>query len=837
MALQLVALSLLFGELYAGPVPPQAEAKLVPVAPACDLVWEVRVVESGTAEALPATRVELRVPGRTAPIVARTGDDGRVRVERLCAGEVTIDVAKSEHSPVRLTVELSTPTTSSQVELEALHDRHSEHVISVTVHGERPTTVSASESLAGAALARSRGQSLANTLAGMAGVTTLRGTAGGMGKPIIRGHLGRRNLIIIDGIRHEGQDWGLDHAPEVDPYSADRITVIKGAGTTRFGAKAIGGVVLLESRPLPQRPGLRGEVGTVGFSNPLGGGGSARIDYAPLRGRGFGMRVEGNFSRHRAVVTPTYALDNTGASTWNAGTLLGYSSETVDFGVGYHIMRARGGICTCLRISTPDEFNRSIERGSPVDADAYHADFKIERAKQEVWHHLLSARARVKLGRVGELHAIYSFQFNDRKEFDLVRKSVEGPQFSFGLATQAAEVRFEHARVSLREWSLVGTLGAVYSHQTNKFRASTTLIPNYRQNSWAVYDVERFVHDRVEIELGARYERLHRVAELIDRDYLGQKASGRLDASTCQASGSGGVCERVFNTASATLGLLARPIRRAPELSWRLQLNSSARIPSIDEQFMNGAAPSFPILGVGSSKIGIERSWGGESTLQYEGDWLLVEASGHAAYINDYIYFFPQRLEGQCAPLSCTSRGPLPVFAFSPTDSFFGGGEVRFDLRAPRLPFGLAGSATWVRAFALLDRAPLALIPADRYWLAGRYYFPDTRISGRGYVELNVTAVARQRRYQPELDFSAPPSAYVLLGAGTGVEFSADRRIFRLSLIGTNLANARYRDYTSLLRYFADEAGWGLQLRFSADFDVPLGQARPRSSMQGQRGS
>jgi len=799
-----------------------------PGSAGCAAVWEALVVESGTGEALPGARLELRAPGRASPIVARAADDGRVRAVGLCAGEMTVTVTKSEHSPARLTVALVEPSTRSRIELEALHARHSEHVIAVDVHGETPTSVSASESLAGAELARGRGKGLADTLAGMSGVTTLRGTAGGMGKPMIRGHIGRRNLILVDGIRHESQDWGIDHAPEVDPYSADRITVIKGAGTTRFGAKAIGGVVLLESRPLPQRPGVRGEVGTVGFSNPLGGGGSARVDYAPARGRGFAMRFEGNLSRHRAVVTPRYALDNTGASTWNAGTQLGYSSDAVDFGVGYRIMRARGGICTCLRISTPEEFNRSIERGSPVDVDAYRADFAIERAKQEIWHHILFARARVKLGRAGEVHALYSFQFNDRKEFDVVRKSVEGPQFNFGLATHAGDLRFEHARLQLREWSLVGTLGTTYSHQTNEFTASTTLIPDYRQNSWAVYDIERFVHERVELEIGARYEGLHRVAELGERDYLGQQAGGRLDAGTCKASGSGGVCEHIFNTASATVGLLARPVRRAPEFTTRLQLNSSARIPSVDENFMNGAAPSFPILGVGSSKIGIERSWGGESTLQYDGDWLLVEASAHAAYINDYIYFFPQRLEGQCAPLSCTSRGPLPVFAFTPTDAFFGGGELRFDLRAPRLPFGLAGSASWVRAVDLRADAPLALVPADRYWLAGRYYFPDTKVSGRGYVELNATAVARQRRYQPELDFSAPPPAYVLLGAGAGVEFLADQRIFRLSMVGTNLLNVRYRDYTSLLRYFADEAGWGLQLRFSAEFDVAFAEQRPK---------
>jgi iron complex outermembrane receptor protein len=111
--------------------------------------------------------------------------------------------------------------------------------------------------------------------------------------------------------------------------------------------------------------------------------------------------------------------------------------------------------------------------------------------------------------------------------------------------------------------------------------------------------------------------------------------------------------------------------------------------------------------------------------------------------------------------------------AGTPTDALFGG-EVRFDLLAPRLPFGLSGSAAWVRALNLDTGGYLAFVPADRYWLAGRYFWPDTAISMRGYLELN------------------------------------------------NLLNLRYRDYNSLLRYFADEPGWGLQLRFAVEFDVEL---------------
>ncbi|WP_181234242.1 TonB-dependent receptor [Enhygromyxa salina] len=793
---------------------------------ACTLTWEAVVLDADTDEGIPGAQLVLQPAGGKSPSFVRSERDGRVEVTGLCPGTMRVRVSKAEHASLALEVAVEVPQRQADVEptiieLEGLHDHHSAHVI--VIHDESPTNVAASESLAGAELARARGQGLADTLSNMSGVTTLRGPAGGMGKPIIRGQFGRRNAIVVDGVRHEGQEWGLDHAPEVDPYAAGRITVIKGAGTIRFGPDAVGGVVLLEGLPLPRRPGLSGEVSSVGFSNPLGGGGAARIDWAPARGRGFAMRVEGNLARHRAAMTPTYALDNTGASTWNAGTRLGYASELADVEVGYHLMRSRLGICTCLRVSSPDEFQLSIDRRGPVNLDLYTADFTLDRPRQEIWHHVAFAHARVMLAQAGELHVTYAFQFDDRQEFDIVRGDIQGPQLRFGLATHSADLRFEHSAVHMGTWALVGTLGASASQQRNEFESASSLIPDYRQWSWGIYDVERFVHERVELEIGARYDGLHRLALLSERDYLGQDAGGRLDPSRCDraSAGDGGRCTHQFHTPSLSLGVLGRPIRRVPEFSWRTQLDSSARIPAIDEQFMNGAAPSFPILGFGDAKIGVERSWGGETSLQYDGDWLFVEAAAYATYIDDYIYFVPQPQTGQCAPLTCTTRGPFPVFAFVPTDALFGGGEVRFDLTAPRLPFGLSGSAAWVRALDLDSRSYLAFVPADRYALAGRYFWPDTKVSSRGYLELNGTVVARQTRVDPELDFAPAPPAYVLLGAGAGVEFAAAQQLVHVSVVGTNLLNQRYREYNSLLRYFADEPGWGLQLRVSVDFDVP----------------
>jgi len=825
MALLIAAPLGLFG-LF-GPPPAAVDAPPPgPAASACVGVWDAEVVDADTGEGVPNALVKLQPPRRSGALYARTDDHGRLHLEGLCAGRAEAWVTKPEHLAESRAVELTSGVTTTTIELVPLHAHHDHRV--VIVHDETQSNVEASEHLSGADLAETRGEGLGDAISGMAGVTTLRGTAGGMAKPVIRGQLGRRNLIIFDGVPHAGQKWGLDHAPEVDPYAAGRISVIKGAATTRFGPDAIGGVVLVDPRPLPRAAGVTGEVSTMGSSNALGGGGAFRLDHAPARLPGFAWRAEGNFAQHRAALAPDYPLDNTGAQTWNAGARTGYLTDAVDVEAGYRLMRARAGICSCLRLSTTDEFADAIARARPPGADLFSPEFQIERPRQEIWHHLALARTRVQTGKAGELHASYAYQFNDRKEFDIVRDSISGPQLTLGLATHNAEGRWEHAAVDLgRDWALVGTVGAHVTQQANELDASITLIPDYLQWSGGPFVVERFVHDRLEVEVGARYEGLGRTAFLQERDFLGQSAGGRLDEGACSATGDGGAeCRKTHHAPSVAAGILARPVARAPEFTMRVEANSSARVPAIDEQYMNGAAPSFPILGLGNSNLGIERTWGGTTTLQYDGDWFFAEGSGYANFIDDYIYFRPTPQEGQCAPLTCTARGPLPVFAFDPINALFGGGEVRLSLVAPNLPFEVSGTGSWVRATDLTNDGFVTFVPPDRYSLLGRYLWPDTKVSARGYLEINGTVVDKQRRFDREADFADPPPAYVLLGAAAGVEFPADDHRMRLSARGSNLLNRRYREYTSLLRYFADQPGWSVQLRFSVDFNLSPSTAR-----------
>jgi len=170
--------------------------------------------------------------------------------------------------------------------------------------------------LSGADLDKTRGKSLGEALKSVNGVTGLQSGAS-IVKPVINGLHSNRILIMNNGVRQEGQQWGSEHAPEIDPFLATQITVIKGASGVRYGSDAMGGVVLLEPPPLRAKPGMGGEVNLVGYSNSHQGVASGFLEGSPAAVPGLGWRLQGTAKKAGATETPRYFLNNTGFEEFN----------------------------------------------------------------------------------------------------------------------------------------------------------------------------------------------------------------------------------------------------------------------------------------------------------------------------------------------------------------------------------------------------------------------------------------------------------------------------------------------------------------------------------------
>ncbi len=254
--------------------------------------------------------------------------------------------------------------------------------------------------------------------------------------------------------------------------------------------------------------------------------------------------------------------------------------------------------------------------------------------------------------------------------------------------------------------------------------------------------------------------------------------------------------------------------------SVKLDLSTASRPPNPDEQYLNGTSPTFPVLGLGKPDLGPETTYSASATTTYQGERVTAEASAYANFIDDYIYLAPAIDENGEPIFDVLIRGTFPRFVTRPVDAVFYGADGGVSV-AP-LPFlELGAQLSMVRARNVSDDSYLVFVPPDRVRGSMTYRLASLGGLGPSFATVSGTFVARQRRFDLAADFAPPPDPYFLLGAELGTEMSVGEQTIKIALQGSNLLDARYRDYTSLLRYFADQTGWQLLARLTVEFASP----------------
>ena len=245
---------------------------MVPAISTAQCVLQVSgiISDQDTRERLTEATVSIRELNRA----VTTNAKGEYVLTGLCQGAYTIVVSHVSCKSTVLHIDLK-EDLHRDIELNHAAAQLQEVVVKASA-GVGGTAVAAE--LKGKALEATRGLTLGESLRAINGVTTLQ-TGTNIYKPVIHGLHSNRVLILNNGIRQEGQQWGSEHAPEVDPFLANRVTVIKGASSIRYGGDAIGGVVLVEPKLLPYgSASILGEVNTAFFSNNRQGVISAMVE-------------------------------------------------------------------------------------------------------------------------------------------------------------------------------------------------------------------------------------------------------------------------------------------------------------------------------------------------------------------------------------------------------------------------------------------------------------------------------------------------------------------------------------------------------------------------------
>ena len=574
----------------------------------------------------------------------------------------------------------------------------------------------------------------------------------------------------------------------------------------------MGGVILVEPPEMRTEEGVGGKALTAFATNGLRPYGAVRLDGVFASAPNLSLRAEGNFTRGAALQSPNYVLGNTGYMQWNAGASVQYRWNFGHLRASYHRHDLNSGIFYGVHHSTPDDFLNNLSLERPVTSDLWTVDYELDRPYHDVSHDVALLKGEV-FGAWGTFKGTYSYQHNLREEYERARESIEGSQYDFTLRTHALEGLYEQPEQHFGQAHLTGGIGVQGSFQENVYRG-LPLLPNYRAYEVGAFALERISFDRVDVEVGGRYDGRTQRAYLRRLDFEKHTRRDTLSEEVCDYENEVADCPDAWQALSLSSGALWHVVPDAVDL--KFDLSTASRFPDLDEQYLIGSAPSFPVFGLGFPDLEPERTLGGSVTMGLRRPWVSMEVSGYSYRVDNYVYFSPVINEDGTPHVDVTVRGAYPSYDYRPIEASIMGADGSLELgEGSVVGLQLLGSLVRQRDIATGDH--LAMSPPDRLRAA-----VVGRPRGFGQVrdlEFGVSAelVAKQTRTDPAADFAPPPDAYSLLGAQASARIKAPNRSYRLGIEAHNLLNIVYRDYTSLLRYFADQPGLDIRLRLAVD--------------------
>ena len=210
------------------------------------------VIEHATRrEPVPQAEVSVEWGGDPANVRrTRTDRNGRFDVRDLPAREVRLRVRALGFSPLSRLVDLTAGDVLLKLELRDTVATLEQVAVEAARLADALERVARVNTLDADALAATRGQTLGETIKNLPGVSVIQ-FGPSIAKPVIRGLNSQRVLVMNAGLRQEDQQWGTEHAPNLDSFDADAVTVVRGAATVLYGADALGGVVRMQHAEVP----------------------------------------------------------------------------------------------------------------------------------------------------------------------------------------------------------------------------------------------------------------------------------------------------------------------------------------------------------------------------------------------------------------------------------------------------------------------------------------------------------------------------------------------------------------------------------------------------------
>lgn len=697
-----------------------------------------KVTDKRSGEAL--VGVAIFFPGLQTGTV--TDVDGKYSIDNLPRRSVEVQVSYIGHKTIVTTIDVDS-ISRKDFALEESDAQINEVVVTgltgKSLAKDSPTPVSVVSS---AMLRSTASSNIIDALSLQPGVSQIT-TGGGISKPVIRGLGFNRVVVVNDGIRQEGNQWGGEHGVEIDPQSISSAEILKGPASLMYGSDAMAGVIIFHDEVLPPLGKVQANVSSEYQSN------NGLFDYSVnLKGNNDVIVWSGRWSdkmahayknKYDQYVLGSQFRERAAEGLVGVNCKWGYSHLTLSY---YHL--------------TP-----GIVEGDRGYSHSYGKSLPF----QQVHHYKAVSDNTFFIGN-GTLKAIVAYQQNRRQEFE---ESPSTPGLDFMLHTVNYDVRYKLPIADQLKIAVGG--GGMWQRSLNK--GDEYLIPAYQLFDIGGFGTITYNTGKFTLSGGMRVDNRHLHSFALDE--LFEKFSRNFTGVT----GSVGAVYAVND-----------------KMNVRLNVARGFRAPNLSELASNGVHEGTVEYEIGNTGLHPEYSWQADLGWDFTSPVVSAQLSLFANFIDNYI--FTQKLEG-------VKTEGYDTYKYTQGDARLLGGEASVDIHPiERLHF--ANTFSYVNSVQLHqphDAKYLPFTPAPRWTSDLRYdIVRDGKTVDNTYVSLQMECNLRQNHYYAVNGTETATPSYSLFNVSAGTDFRVHgHKVASLLLSCNNLFDKAYQSHLSRLKY------------------------------------
>ena len=599
--------------------------------------------------------------------------------------------------------------------------------------------------ISGKELRQTTSTNIIDAIAHQPGVAQIT-TGSGISKPIIRGLGYNRIIVMSEGVRQEGQQWGDEHGIEIDAQNVNSVEILKGPASLMYGSDAMAGVLILHGSPIQPEGEMKATVSTEYQTN------NGLFDYSlNFAGNQKGFVWDVRFSdkyahayknKYDGYVPGSQFTERAGRLMLGLNKRWGYSHLTwTTFHQTPSIVEGERDEVTGELVCSTDNV-KTYSKALP---------FQQIKHYKAVWDNSLNLRK-------GWLKAIIGYQQNRRQEFE---DNADEYELYFKLHTITYDLRY--LSQEFNGWKMAGGVNGMWQQSQNLGEES--LIPEYKLFDIGAYATVSKSLDNLTLNGGLRFDNRH------------------LDFHS-----------RNFNGITGSIGAVWNANEH---LNLRLNMARGFRAPNMSELGSDGVHEGTLRYEIGNPDLKPEYSWQADLGLDFTSQYVSAQVALFANRIENYI--FAQRIDK-------VIEEDYRTYEYTQGDARLLGFEAGIDFH-PIHSLHFENTFSLVDAqqlHASEDAKYLPMTPAPRWTSELKY-----ELSHHGHKTLNNAYVAiglehnlAQNHYYKVDDTETRTPAYTLLSLSVGTDLNIHKKkIAELYVTAENLLNTAYQNHLSRLKY------------------------------------